>query len=132
LSFFRGFSDVELWEVLRLGEWVVAGKGEAIMKEGEAGDYFGVIVSGEARVARNMRTLTTLKAGECIGEMAYLGDDENVRNADVIAVAEVRMIKIPVEALNRATELCRLNFDRAFLRMLVERLKVANLKLAAS
>jgi len=132
LSFFRNFSDVELWEVLRLGEWVVAGKGETIMKEGEPGDYFGVIVSGEARVARKMRTLTTLKAGECVGEMAYLGDDDKMRNADVIAATEVRMIKIPVEALNRATELCRLNFDRAFLRILVERLKVANRKLAVS
>ncbi len=130
LSFFSSFSDVELWEVLRFGEWLTAPKGEAIIKEGEPGDFFAILASGEARVTRKLRLLTLLKAGECFGEMAYLGAPGKLRTADVIAASDVRMIKIPVSALERVSELCRLNFDRAFLRVLVERLVLANSKLA--
>jgi len=130
LSFFRSFSDVELWEVLRFGEWRTAAKSEVIMKEGEPGDFFCILVSGEARITRKLRLLNTLKAGECFGEMAYLGESGKVRTADVTAASDARMLRIPVSALERVSELCRLNFDRAFLRVLVERLTHANSKLA--
>lgn len=130
LSFFHSFSDVELWEVLRFSEWHGAAKDEVLMKEGEPGDYFCILVSGEGRVTRKRRPLATLKAGECFGEMAYLGGAGKVRTADVVAVGETRLMKIPVAALGRASEICRLNFDRAFLRVLVERLTLANSKLA--
>jgi serine/threonine protein kinase len=129
LPFFRSFSDVELWEVLRFGEWQQVPKGEAIIREGAPGDFFCVLVDGEARVTRKLRHLYTLKAGECFGEMAYLGEGSKVRTADVIAASDSRMLKIPVSALDRVSELCRLNFDRAFLRVLVERLTLANSKL---
>ncbi|MNC89038.1 Cyclic nucleotide-binding domain protein [compost metagenome] len=99
------------------------------MKEGAPGDFFCVLVDGEARVTRKLRLLYALKAGECFGEMAYLGEGSKMRTADVIAVSDARLLKIPVSALERVSELCRLNFDRAFLRVLVERLTLANSKL---
>ncbi|MDH4292742.1 MAG: serine/threonine-protein kinase [Betaproteobacteria bacterium] len=130
LSFFRGFGDVQLWEVLRFSEWVDVAKGEVIMKEGDPGDFFGILVSGEARVLRKRRLLSLLKAGECVGEMAYLGEAGNLRSADVVAATDVRMIKINVKALEHASEICLLKFDRAYLRILVERLAAANSKLS--
>lgn len=129
LPFFRAFSDVELWEVLRFGEWHVASKGEVIVKEGDPGDFFCVLASGEVRIMRKLRLLSVLKAGECFGEMAYLAESKKVRTADVIAAGDARMLKIPVVALERVSPVCRLNFDRAFLRVLVERLAAANSKL---
>ena len=130
LSFFKSFGDVELWEVLRFSEWVDIAKGEVLMKEGDPGDFFGIIVSGEARVMRKLRLLSLLKAGECVGEMAYLGEAGNLRSADVVAAADMRMIKISVKTLERASELCRLYLDRTYLRILVERLAAANSKLS--
>ncbi|MBX3650989.1 MAG: protein kinase [Burkholderiales bacterium] len=131
LSFFKTFGDVELWEVLRFSEWVDYAKDDVIINEGEPGDFFGIIVSGEARVLRKRRLLLSLlKAGECVGEMAYLGEQGSLRSADVVAATGVRMIKISVKALERASELCRLNFDRTYLRILVGRLAAANSKLA--
>lgn len=130
LSFFRSFGDVELWEVLRFSEWIDVAQNEAIMREGESGDFFGIIVSGEARVFRKRRLLSVLKAGECVGEMAYLGGPDTLRSADVVAGSELRMIKIGVKKLELASEICRLNFDRTYLRILVERLAAANSKLA--
>lgn len=129
LSFFKQFSDVDLWEVLRVSEWMEVAKDGPIMSEGEPGDFFCILISGEARVMRKRRLLNTLRAGDCFGEMAYLGDAAN-RTADIVAATDARMIKIAITALERATEVCRLNFDRAFLRVLVERLMVANSKLA--
>jgi len=131
LSFFKSFGDVELWEVLRFSEWVDYAKDEVIINEGEPGDFFGIIVSGEARVLRKRRLLLSLlKSGECVGEMAYLGEPGSLRSADVVAATDLRMIKINVKALELASELCRLNFDRTYLRILVGRLAAANSKLA--
>jgi serine/threonine protein kinase len=130
LAFFRAFSDAELWEVLRTGEWLNVGKGELLMKEGTPGDYFCILVGGEARVSRKLRHISMIQPGECFGEMAYLGAPGMLRTADVIAATDLRMLRIPVAALERMTEITRLNFDRAFLRVLVERLIAANSRLA--
>lgn len=131
LSFFKSFGDVELWEVLRFSEWVDVPKDDVIMNEGDPGDFFCILVSGEARVLRKRRLLLSLlKAGESVGEMAYLGEAGGVRSADVVAATDVRMIKISIKALEHASEICRLNFDRTYLRILVERLAAANSKLA--
>jgi serine/threonine protein kinase len=130
LAFFSAFADVDVWEALRFSEWITAAKDAVIIKEGDAGDFLCVLVSGEARVMRKRRTLATLKAGECFGEMACLGSPDKLRTADVIAAQEVRYIKIPAAAFERATEACRIKFERVFLRVLVERLMQANAKLA--
>ncbi|MCC7483671.1 MAG: protein kinase [Burkholderiales bacterium] len=132
LAFFRSFTDVELWEVLRFSEWLAAGAGQTMVREGDPGNFFCILVSGEVRVARRKRLLTTLTGGECFGEMAYLAGENKPRVADVVAASEVRLIKIPIAALERASEICRLNFDRAFLRVLVERLTLANSRLTGT
>ena len=131
LSFFRCFSDVELWEVIQFAEWCAVAGGEAIMRQGEIGEFFCVLASGEASVALGGRPLATLCAGECCGEMSYLGDGA-LRTADVTAVSDVQMVMIPVAVLKRAGNMTRLNFERAFLRALVERLKNANTQLTAT
>jgi len=131
LAFFAPFGDVDLWEVLRFSNWRTAKAGEVILKEGAPGDACYVLVSGTADVTRNGRLLSTLRAGECFGEMAYLGT-QNVRHADVVAQSELRLLCVPVAALQSASELCRLRFDRAFLNVLVERLDRANVRLAGA
>jgi hypothetical protein len=132
VAFFRTFSDVELWEVLRLADWRSAVKDQAIVREGDPGEFFCILVSGDAKVLRKKRLLSMLRAGEVFGEMAYLAGDNKPRIADVVAASDVRLLKIPIAALERASEICRLNFDRAFLRVLVERLTVANSKLTGT
>ena len=57
--------------------------GDAIIKEGEVGDYFYVISSGTAKVTNKVDTVNlTLKAGDYFGEEALLG--QTTRNATVI------------------------------------------------
>lgn len=130
LLFFKDFSDVDIWEVLRFSEWLNVPKDKLIFKEGDNGDYFCVLVSGEARVLRKRRPIATLKGGECLGEMACFGSPDKQRTADVLAIQDVQMLKIPVAAYARATDSCRIQFERAFLKVLVERLMKANAKLS--
>ena len=129
LTFFRNFSDVELWEVVRISTWKTAQPGEFIVREGDAGDAFFVLASGEVKVNKSGKLLNVLSAGDCFGEMAYLSETENIRGADINAMTEAQVINIGTEALRRASDSCRHRFDRAFLRILIERLTLANTRL---
>ncbi len=130
VAFFEGFADVDLWEIMRFSQWVSFAKGEAIIKEGERGDFFAVLIEGEARVTRSRRPLDVLRPGECFGEMACLGSPGNLRTADVSAGTDLRLLKVPITAYLKATDSCRTSCERMFLRVLVGRLIRANVKLA--
>ncbi len=130
LAFFEKFADVDLWEVLRFSEWLTVAKDEVILKEGDPGDFFCVMVSGEARVTRKRRPLATLKGGECLGEMACLGSPDKLRTADVTATQATQLVKISVDTYQKASDSCRIRFEHAFLRVLVERLMQANARMA--
>jgi CRP-like cAMP-binding protein len=129
LSFFSNFSDVELWEVVRISEWREVQPGASVIKEGEFGDAFFVLASGEMKVIKNGKLLNVLGPGDCFGEMAYLSETQNVRGADVYSMTEARVITIGTEAVRRASDNCQHRFDRAFLRILIERLALANTRL---
>lgn len=131
MRFFSGFSDAELWEVLRISQWEDLPAGVVIMEDGTRGDFFCILASGEVKVTKKKKLLNLLTAGECFGEMAYLSKGGRHRSADVATMSDSRVIKIRAEDLDRASEACRHRFDLAFLTILVERLTLANTRLAA-
>ena len=131
MDFFREFTDAELWEVLRISRWQDAVPGAELIHEGDPGDFFCILASGEVKVTKRSRALNVLSAGECFGEMAYLSRQSNQRSADVIALSNARVITIRVDDLARASDACRHRFDRAFMSILVERLTMANVRLTA-
>lgn len=130
LSFFKNFSDVELWEVLRISEWHKIPKNESIVHEGEEGVNFYIIVNGSVRVVKQGRLLSMLHRGDCFGEMAHLSGKEGLRSTDVISKTEVSLIEVDPDALSRATPNCRYQFSEAFLGTLVRRLSMANTRLS--
>jgi serine/threonine protein kinase len=132
LSFFRDFSDVDLWEVLRLSEWRRVRQGEMLMREGDEGGYFCVLAEGEVKVIKQGKLLNVLCAGECFGEMAYLSPAHRTRTADVTAMRDSLVMSIGTDALVHASSSTRHCFDRAFLRILIERLDLANTRLTSA
>ena len=132
MAFFRRFSDPELWEVVATGSWEKAAAGAVLMKEGEAGEDFCLLVSGEVKITKNKKLLNVLGAGECFGEMAYLSDSSKVRGASVSANSESRFVRMRVADLANASEACRLKFERSFINILVERLNLANTRLTSA
>lgn len=130
LDFFHAFSDVELWEVLRLAKWHRLARDAVLIQEGDIGSSFFILAGGEVQVRKQDRLLNILKAGECFGEMAYLGKRKFQRSASVVAATDIVVIEIRAETLPQASELCRHHFNGAFLELLVDRLETANLRLS--
>lgn len=66
-----------------------------LIEEGSTGAWVYVILEGEARVTKRAPkgtvTVDTLKAGDFIGEMAFLEQGEGVRAASVVAKGPVRV-----------------------------------------
>jgi serine/threonine protein kinase len=130
LPFFDDFGDAELWEVMRISRWEYCNPGKALMFEGQTGDFFCLLASGEVKVIKQGKLLNILNAGECFGEMAYIsGVTGRLRSADVVALSESRVITIRNEDLDRASDICRHKFDRAFMAILVDRLSLSNTRL---
>jgi serine/threonine protein kinase len=132
LPFFDEFSDVEIWEVLRLSRWDEVAPDTVIMKDGETGDFFCFLMEGELRVAKNDRTLSVLSSGDCFGEMAVIGRSDRLRGADVIAQTTAKVVTISGTSLRAASDVCRMHFYLAFLEVLAGRLTQANIQLTAS
>ncbi|OGA27784.1 MAG: serine/threonine protein kinase [Betaproteobacteria bacterium RIFCSPLOWO2_12_61_14] len=131
LSFFADFTDAELWEVMRISAWDNLPQDTVIMTDGDTGDFFCILASGEIKVTKRKKLLNVLTPGECFGEMAYLARTGNERTADVSSMSASQVIKIKTEDLERASDGCRHRFDRAFMAILVERLTLANTRLTA-
>ena len=131
MRFFAAFVDQELWEVVKLGIWERVHAGTVVLREGDAGDFFCVIIEGEMRVSKNKKLLTVLGPGEPFGEMTYLSASDPQRSATVTASAASRVLRMRVADLEQASVSCRSKFDRAFIGILVERLNLANTRLTS-
>jgi eukaryotic-like serine/threonine-protein kinase len=130
LAFFKNFSDVELWEVLRISEWRKVPESEFILRDGESGRTFFILAEGSVCIVKHGSLLSMLYRGDCFGEMAHLSEQEFKRSTDVVAKNDTVLIEISPDALVHATNGCRFQFGDAFLRMLVKRLAVANKRLS--
>ena len=120
-----------MWEVLRFSRWSTVKPGEVILRDGETGNYFGLLAEGELKVMKNGRILNLLTPGESFGEMAVIGKGPHLRGASVIALTEATLACVDGRALEQASEACRMHFYQAFLEVLANRLTLANARLAA-
>jgi hypothetical protein len=132
LKFFKSFTDVELWEVVRIGTWSRRPAGTALIREGEGGTTFYVLAAGVVNVTKNNALLATLGAGDSFGEMGHLSKHEFRRSASVTATTEVTLLEVGTPSLAGASEGCRARFNQVFLDTLVERLSTANDRVAES
>ncbi len=132
MPFFEPFADPELWEVIAIAQWERVPAGAALVREGEAGDFFCLVIQGEMQVTKNKKLLSVLGPGECFGEMAYLSLSGHERGATVTAAREARIMRVKVGDLGKSSADCRSKFDRAFIGILVERLNLANTRLTSA
>jgi len=132
MSFFKDFGEVELWEVVRVGNWQTIEPGTVLMREGEAGDSFYILVEGEVEVTLLTKPLAVLTPGASFGEMLYFADSVERRTTTITARGKVIAMQIKFAAVRMASDACQNGFHKAFMRTLVERLAKANRLLAQS
>ncbi len=130
MTFFQDFGDVALWEVVHISSWKNIPGDTVIIREGDQGDSFYLLVEGEVGVTLLGKPLNIIRPGGCFGEILYFTGATGRRTTTIVSTEQITVIEIRTEALRAATDACQVGFNKAFMRVLVDRLSQANLKLA--
>lgn len=125
-KFFKDFLTVEIWEVLHASQWRTFAPNEILMKDGEHGFSFFVLMKGNVVVTKKQRMINMIQAGDCVGENACLYNGSPIRGATVTAQGEVFALEISKERLEGFSKDICIRMDRAFLRSLNDKLSVSN------
>ena len=120
--FFEDFNDVALWEMVRIGSWKTVAAGTPLIREGEEGDSFYLLVDGEVKVTLSGKPLATLKPGACFGEILYFSERAQRRTTTVTTGGDATVIECTAGALRAATDACQVGFNKGCMRVLVDRL----------
>ena len=123
-------SDMELWDLARAGDWARVPANATIVRENTKGRSFYFIGRGQAKVTMQGRLLNMVNEGECFGEMAWIRGGNMMRHATVDSMTELLVAKFRPEALAKMELSAQLHLTRALVRNLVDRLDLANTRLA--
>ena len=99
------FAELSPEEARRLATFATetsAAEGQILMKEGDYSTELIAIEEGTAEVLRGGRPIASLGPGDLIGEMGLLL--RRPRNADVIATAPMRLIKLTHWEIRRMSD----------------------------
>jgi len=119
--FFEDFNDVALWEMVRIGSWKTVAAGTPLIREGEEGDSFYLLVDGEVKVTLSGKPLASLKPGACFGEILYFTERVQRRTTTVTTGSDATVIEFRADALRAATDACQVGFNKGCMRVLVDR-----------
>ena len=123
-------SDAELWELTHAGRWTRVPAKQPIIRENDPGKSFFFLAQGQVKVTLEKHLLNTIGEGECFGEMAYIHGGEMPRHATVEAMTGILLAEFEPEALAKMSLGAQLQLTRALVRNLVDRLDLANARLA--
>ncbi len=132
LSFFKDFRDQELWEAVRITQWRKFLAEQSVIREGDTGDSFFIITNGEAKVTKAGRLLNILRPGDCFGEMLYFSETQTRRTTTISSLSLLSVIEIRAADLSQSSDTLQKEMNKAFLRILIDRLTWANNRLSAA
>ena len=99
---FSGLSDHKLEAIASRSLFIGAVLGITLVKQGESGFDFFVILSGEAEVRVGDEKIAKLGPGDVFGEAALLSKGR--RNADVVATSVMSLLTMMVWDFRKTTE----------------------------
>lgn len=97
---FEGLSKRQLKQVAKLATLVEHPEGTTIVKQGGPGESLMAVVSGQARVQVNGKTVARVLPGDHFGEISLL--DGGPRSATVIAETPITLLRVPHESFLNA------------------------------
>jgi CRP-like cAMP-binding protein len=89
---FDNCSKKELQQIARIADELDIRAGKVMIREGERGREFFVIISGEVEVRRKGRKMATLGPGSFVGEMALLSKIPRVATVTAVTPLDVLVI----------------------------------------
>ena len=128
--FFKLFSDADLWYVLEIGDFQRIYQGDVLIREGDVGDFFYVLLSGQARVSKHGRLIDLVSTGMSMGEISYVLEGRGPRNTTCSAILDGIALRIEDVALRQASEICRARFEKTFLQTMASWLVDADKRLS--
>jgi len=104
--------------------------GEAIIREGSKTDWVYVILEGHVKIkkktSRGLVTISTLKKGAILGEMAFLTASKGVRSVSAVAIdGPVRVGLLDSQRLVRDYEIVSPRLKN-LIDLLIKKLRMAN------
>jgi serine/threonine protein kinase len=124
LAFFRRFTDLELWEVVRNCRCRKVMAGTELIREGVEDDHIYVLAAGLLKVTQRGKLLNAVTPGDCVGEMVYARRSTAPRSATVTAVEMSWVLALRVQDIDGFSDSCRARFSDAFLAVMAERLSM--------
>ncbi|HTP61370.1 MAG TPA: serine/threonine-protein kinase [Burkholderiales bacterium] len=124
LGFFKRFSDLELWEVVRACRCRKVMAGAELIREGVEDDHIYVLAAGLLKVTQKGKLLNAVTPGDCVGEMVYARRSSAPRSATVTAVEMSWVLPLRIQDIDGFTDPCRARFSEAFLSVMAERLSM--------
>jgi CRP/FNR family cyclic AMP-dependent transcriptional regulator len=119
---FSSCAKHELRRIAALVDEVDAPKGKTLVREGDQGAEFFVVVAGSATVTRRGRSVATVGPGSFFGELALL--DQGPRAATVTADTYMQLLVLSSRAFS-AILYDMPSVSRGILRGMAERLRSA-------
>ena len=131
LPFFAPFTNDELQMILQTSTWLKFGPGDVIVKEGEKGKSFFIILQGSVCIQKKIgiadikKPILCLKKGQCFGEVAVVTGQP--RGADAVAEHETSLMRINADDLDKESESLQFRsmqfkFYKIFSKVLAQRL----------
>ena len=102
VSLFDQCSNAELGRLAQLMEEIDYKAGKEVIREGEKGREFFVVVSGQLEVLRNGKRVAVVGPGDHVGEFALLSG--STRNATVKALVPVHLLWMNGRAFTEAID----------------------------
>ena len=125
----KKLDDGQIWELVHAANWRRLPAHGQIIRENEPGDSLFFLAKGQAKATRQGRPLNLIGAGECFGEMSYIRPGM-ARQATVETLTEGVVAEFGSAEIEGISINCQLHFTRAIVRTLVERLELANTRIA--
>jgi CRP/FNR family transcriptional regulator, cyclic AMP receptor protein len=122
VSLFSACSNRELTRVASLADEIDVPEGTVLIRQGEPGREFFVIVEGKANVSPRGKRATTLGPGSAIGELSLL--DQGPRSATVTAASDMYLLVLDSRSFSALITEVPSVTSKIF-RVMAERLRAA-------
>ena len=119
LPIFAGCSETELAEIDRVADEVHVEAGRTVLRQGDLGQEFALIISGEADIVKDGETVARIGPGAYFGEVALL--DSITRTASVVAATDLVLEVIDRRGFNTLLDDLP-TLSRAMLRGMAQRM----------